>query len=216
MAPEWTDPAGVPIDAILLGGRRADTVPLVTEAKNWRQGTFLGSAMGSEKTAAAAGAVGKLRRDPMAMLPFCGYHMADYFRHWLEVGRAGGADESAWGTMPRLFYVNWFRKDADGRFIWPGFGDNSRVLKWIFERCAGRSEARETPIGYVPTPEALDTSGLKLTDAEMEALLSVDPEEWEEELQDIDLHYTQFGDRLPEALRDELAELKRLFSKVKR
>ena len=143
-APEWDDPAGVPIDAILFGGRRSEVVPLVHEAFDWEHGTFLGSIMASETTAAAAGAVGKLRRDPMAMLPFCGYHMGDYFAHWLEIGRREGAQ------LPKIFYVNWFRKDEDGRWLWPGYGENSRVLAWVFGRVAGTADARETPIGYVP------------------------------------------------------------------
>ena len=145
IAPEWEDPAGVPIDAILLGGRRATTIPLVHEAFDWEHGVFLGATMSSETTAAAAGKVGQLRFDPFAMLPFCGYNMADYFEHWLEIGRRGDA-----AKLPRIFYVNWFRKDADGRFLWPGFGENSRVLEWVFRRCAGDADAHETPIGLVP------------------------------------------------------------------
>ena len=152
----------MPIDAILFGGRRAANVPLVNEAFDWEYGTFLGSIMSSEKTAAAAGKVGELRRDPMAMLPFCGYNMGDYWQHWLNVGQKAGAD------LPKVFYVNWFRKSPDGRFIWPGFGENSRVLKWIFQRCEGTADAQQTPIGNLPTPGAIDTEGLKVSDADVE------------------------------------------------
>src|SRR5512145_157870 len=168
IAPEWEDPEGVPISAILFGGRRATVVPLVTEARDWRHGTFLGSIIASEKTAAANGKVGELRRDPMAMLPFCGYNMADYWAHWLSIGRTRGA------RLPRIFYVNWFRKDARGRFLWPGFGDNSRVLQWVFERCAGRASGRETPIGTLPTPGDLELFGLTLRDDALDELLRVD------------------------------------------
>ncbi len=215
IAPEWEDPAGVPIDAILFGGRRATTVPLVTEARSWQAGTFLGSIMASEKTAAAAGKIGELRRDPMAMLPFCGYHMGDYFGHWLEMGKRGGAEGERFGNMPRIFYVNWFRKDANGRFLWPGYGENSRVLKWIFDRCEGRVEAQDTPIGYVPTPTALDTTGLNITEADLKALLTVDAEQWLQEIPSIREHYAQFGDRLPQALRDELDALEQRLKQAK-
>ena len=156
IAPEWEDPKGVPIDAILFGGRRATVVPLVVEALNWLHGTFLGSIMASEKTAAAAGKIGDLRRDPMAMLPFCGYHMGDYFAHWLKMGEKGGA------KMPKIFYVNWFRKNGDGKFMWPGYAENSRVLKWIFERCDGTAKAVDTPIGKLPAEGSLDVNGLKI------------------------------------------------------
>jgi phosphoenolpyruvate carboxykinase (GTP) len=206
-APEWSDPGGVPISAILFGGRRASTVPLVTEAFDWQQGVFLGSIMSSETTAAAAGAVGKLRRDPFAMLPFCGYNMADYFGHWLSIGKATDSSK-----LPRLFYVNWFRKDADGRFLWPGFGENSRVLAWIVERTAGRGEVVETPIGNVPAPGAIDTTGLDIDPADMEALLRVDPGEWRTELPLVAEHFARFGDRLPHALADELDALERRLS----
>ncbi len=209
LAPEYDDPQGVPIDAILFGGRRATTVPLIAEAMSWRHGTFLGSIMSSEKTAAAAGKVGEVRRDPMAMLPFCGYHMGDYFGHWLRMGEKGGATGGDWGTMPRIFYVNWFRKNADGKFIWPGFGENSRVLKWVGQRCAGeRAGAAETLIGRVPTPADLDVDGLDLSDADLDKLLEVDPDEWLHEIPTIEEHFAQFGDRLPEGLREELAALK--------
>jgi phosphoenolpyruvate carboxykinase (GTP) len=202
VAPEWEDPAGVPISAILFGGRRRTTVPLVTEAYNWRHGVFLGSIMGSETTAAATGAVGALRRDPFAMLPFCGYHMADYFAHWLALGDA--ADES---KLPRLYYVNWFRKDADGNFLWPGFGENSRVLAWITERCAGAADARDTAIGRVPAETSFPLDGLDLAPGALDVLLAVDEDEWRAELPSIEEHYAQFGDRLPQTLHDELDEL---------
>ncbi len=208
IAPEWEDPKGVPISAILFGGRRATNVPLVTEARDWAHGTFLGSIMGSEKTAAAAGKVGELRRDPMAMLPFCGYNMADYLTHWLEMGKKGG------DKMPRLFYVNWFRKGPDGKFIWPGFGENSRVLKWIVERCAGKAEVVETPIGNLPTKQSLDVAGLSLSDEDLETLLSVDAEGWLAEIPSIREHYAQFGDRMPKALIEQLDALESRLQQV--
>ena len=203
IAPNWEDPAGVPIDAFLFGGRRASVVPLVAEAIDWEHGVFLGSIMGSEKTAAAAGKVGELRFDPMAMLPFCGYDMARYFQHWLETGRREGA------VLPKIFMVNWFRKDDDGNFLWPGFGENSRVLAWIFERCDGESEAVETPIGLVPAKDALDVSGLDLSEDALEQLLEVDPEEWKVQLPQIHQHYAQFGGTLPDELRAQLDALER-------
>jgi phosphoenolpyruvate carboxykinase (GTP) len=212
VAPEWEDPAGVPISAILFGGRRATTVPLVTEAYNWRHGVFLGSIMGSETTAAAAGAVGDLRRDPFAMLPFCGYHMGDYFAHWLSIG-----EQTADDLLPKLFYVNWFRKGADGKFLWPGYGDNSRVLAWVFDRCedaAGTAGATDTAIGRLPSAGALATEGLDLPAGALDELLTVDAEAWRAELPSIETHYERFGDRLPQALRDELDALaKRLADK---
>jgi phosphoenolpyruvate carboxykinase (GTP) len=204
IAPEWEDPAGVPISAILFGGRRSSVVPLITEAFNWQHGVFLGSIMASETTAAAAGAVGKLRRDPFAMLPFCGYNMADYFTHWLKLGR-----EADPAKLPRLFYVNWFRKGDDGKFLWPGYGENSRVLEWVFERCADRGEAVETPIGYLPTPGAIPRSGLDVAPEAMAELLKVDSEEWRNELQSIHAHYQNLGDRVPTELFDELADLEK-------
>jgi phosphoenolpyruvate carboxykinase (GTP) len=204
IAPEWEDPDGVPISAILFGGRRATNVPLVTEAFSWRHGVFLGSIMSSEKTAAAAGKVGELRFDPFAMLPFCGYNMGDYFGHWLEIGAATNDDR-----LPKLFWVNWFRKGDDGSFLWPGFGDNSRVLKWVLERVAGTGEAVDTPIGRVPTPEALDTTGLDLDDAALARLLDVDAESWRQEVPLIEDHYQFIGERLPDELRDELRELEK-------
>ena len=200
--PNWENPKGVPISAILFGGRRATTVPLVFEAFNWQHGTFIGSIASSERTAAAAGTVGELRRDPMAMLPFCGYNMGDYFAHWLEMGGKTDADK-----LPRIFYVNWFRKDADGGWLWPGFGENSRVLKWIVERISGKGEAVETPIGYLPASDAIDTSGLEVTEAQMTELLHVDTEEWLNEIQSIREHYERFEDKLPEALSEELEAL---------
>ena len=204
IAPEWESPEGVPISAILFGGRRSTVVPLVTEAFDWQHGVFLGSIMASETTAAAAGAVGKLRRDPFAMLPFCGYNMADYFSHWLEIGQNGDPDK-----LPRLFYVNWFRKGADGKFLWPGYGDNSRVLEWVFERCAGRGEALETPIGLLPTSESIPTEGLDVTDAEMNELLRVDVEGWRQEVPLIAEHYEKLGRRVPETLHEQLAKLEK-------
>ena len=200
--PNWENPNGVPISAILFGGRRATTVPLVFEAFNWQHGTFIGSIASSERTAAAAGTVGELRRDPMAMLPFCGYNMGDYFAHWLEMGEKTEADK-----LPRIFYVNWFRKDADGGWLWPGFGENSRVLKWIVERISGKSEAVETPIGYLPASGAIDTSGLDVTEQQMDELLNVDIDEWLNEIQSIREHYERFEDKLPKVLSDELKAL---------
>ncbi len=204
IAPEWEDPKGVPISAILFGGRRASVVPLVTEAFNWQHGTFLGSIMGSETTAAAAGKVGQLRRDPFAMLPFCGYHMGDYFAHWLRIGAAGDP-----AKLPRLYYVNWFRQNDKGEFLWPGYGENSRVLKWVFERVNGGGGAVETPIGNLPTPGALDTDGLDIAPGTLEGLLKVDTEGWLAELPLIRKHYESFGDRLPAGLTKELNELEK-------
>jgi phosphoenolpyruvate carboxykinase (GTP) len=201
IAPEWEDPKGVPIDAILFGGRRATVVPLVTEAGDWQQGTFLGSIMASEKTAAAAGKIGEVRRDPMAMLPFCGYNMGDYFAHWLKMGDKGG------DKMPKVFYVNWFRKSPEGKFLWPGYAENSRVLKWIFERCNGTAQAVDTPIGKVPAEGALDTEGLDIEADNLKNLLKVDVDAWKAELPLIKEHFAIFGDNLPEGLKDELAAL---------
>jgi phosphoenolpyruvate carboxykinase (GTP) len=203
IAPEWEDPKGVPISAILFGGRRAGVVPLVHEARDWTHGTFIGSIMGSEKTAAAAGKVGELRRDPMAMLPFCGYNMADYWAHWLRIGERAGAQ------LPRIYYVNWFRKDAEGRFVWPGFGDNSRVLKWIFERCEGTAKGKDTPIGIVPGNGELDVSGLDLPKDTVDGILKVDVKEWLAEAPRIREYYARFGDRVPAALHKQLDDLER-------
>jgi phosphoenolpyruvate carboxykinase (GTP) len=203
IAPEWEDPNGVPIDAILFGGRRATVVPLVNEARDWQHGTFLGSIISSEKTAAAAGKIGELRRDPMAMLPFCGYNMGDYWAHWLKIGKRKGA------KLPKLFYVNWFRKGEDGGFLWPGYSENSRVLKWIFERCEGTAKAVETPIGNLPAPHSIDTSGLAgVSPEDLARLLRVELEGWLTEVPMIAEHFDQFGDRLPQELRDELRALK--------
>jgi phosphoenolpyruvate carboxykinase (GTP) len=204
IAPEWEDPRGVPISAILFGGRRRGTVPLVTEAFDWRHGVFLGSIMASETTAAQAGAVGNLRFDPMAMLPFCGYHMGDYFAHWLRLGAAHDSSR-----LPRIFFVNWFRRDDAGRFLWPGFGENSRVLKWIFERLRGEAPARRTPIGLLPTPEALDMRGLAVADGDLRTLLDVDEDGWRAAIPLIRAHYATFGDRLPRELADSLDSLAR-------
>jgi phosphoenolpyruvate carboxykinase (GTP) len=203
IAPEWDDPKGVPISAILFGGRRASATPLVTEAFDWKHGVFLASNVASEGTAAAENKVGELRRDPFAMLPFCGYNMGDYFSHWLDMGES--AEDPT--RLPRIYFVNWFRKDENGKFVWPGFGDNSRVLKWIAERLDGKADARPTPIGNLPTPASLDTSGLSLTDKQLELLLSVDAEVWKEEASLIPAFYERFGDRLPQRLWDEFDSL---------
>ncbi|MBI4964939.1 MAG: phosphoenolpyruvate carboxykinase (GTP) [Desulfomonile tiedjei] len=210
IAPEWEEPNGVPIDAILFGGRRATVVPLVTEAFDWRHGTFLGSIISSETTAAAAGKVGQLRRDPMAMLPFCGYHMGDYFAHWLRIG--AGADPN---KLPRIYYVNWFRQNAKGEFLWPGYGENSRVLEWIFERVNGGDKSIDTPIGRLPAPGTLDLDDLNLSQEALEELLNVDVEGWLAEIPSIKEHYAKFGDRLPQGLRDELAKLEERLLKAK-
>jgi phosphoenolpyruvate carboxykinase (GTP) len=196
IAPEWEDPAGVPISAILFGGRRRTTVPLVTEAYDWEHGVFLGSIMASETTAAQAGAVGKLRFDPMAMLPFCGYNFADYFAHWLNIGKASNPE-----ALPKIFFVNWFRRDEDGRFLWPGFGENSRVLKWVFERVNGTVDATDTAIGRLPAEGSLDTDGLEIDEADLEAILSVDEAGWREAIPQIREHFNQFGDLLPATLQ---------------
>ena len=205
LAPEYNDPRGVPIDAILFGGRRKTTVPLVTEARDWVHGVYLGATLSSETTAAAVGAVGVVRRDPMAMLPFLGYHAGDYFQHWLDMAKGASGDEA---KLPRIFYVNWFRRGDDGRFLWPGFGENSRVLKWIAERLDERGAAVETPIGHVPTPWALDLTGLDISAADMEAVLRVDPAEWEAELAQVAEWFTRFGDKLPAVLWSELDALR--------
>ena len=204
IAPEWEDPEGVPISAILFGGRRASAVPLVTEAFDWRHGVFLASNVASEGTAAAENRVGELRRDPFAMLPFCGYNMGDYFAHWLKLGA-----ERPDVALPRIYFVNWFRKDAHGRFIWPGFGENSRVLKWIVERLEGTGIARETPIGWVPERGALDVDGLGLSNEQLEVLLTVDRDTWLEESALIPEAYARFGDRMPEDLWQEYEDLRR-------
>lgn len=202
IAPEWEDPAGVPIDAILFGGRRANTIPLVFQSKSWDHGVFLGSIMASETTAAAAGAVGNLRRDPFAMLPFCGYNFGDYFAHWLTFAKKYGE-----ASLPKIFYVNWFRKGDDGRWLWPGYGENSRVLEWVFERSAGRGEAIDTAIGYVPTPNAIDRQGLAVSDQDMRELLAVNADEWRAEVPLIREHLAQFKSRTPDRLKELTNEL---------
>jgi phosphoenolpyruvate carboxykinase (GTP) len=207
IAPEWEDPRGVPIDAILFGGRRASAVPLVTEAFDWEHGVFMGSTVASEGTAAAETAIGELRRDPFAMLPFCGYNMGDYFAHWLSMA---GKTEAA--KLPRIYFVNWFRKGADGKFVWPGFGDNSRVLKWIAERLDGEAGAVDTPVGRTPDRASLDLSGLDLSDSDLSTLLDVDAEVWTEEAALIPAFFERFGERLPAALWAQHAALTRRLS----
>jgi phosphoenolpyruvate carboxykinase (GTP) len=202
MAPEWEDPAGVPIDAFLFGGRRSTVVPLVHEAFDWEHGVFLGATMASETTAAAAGAVGKLRRDPFAMLPFCGYNMGDYFAYWLAIGR-----EHDRTKLPRIFYVNWFRKGSDGHFLWPGFGENSRILEWVFRRCQGRAEAIDTPIGRLPAAGSLNLEGAAVSSEALDELLRVDPAEWRDELPSIREHLATFGAELPDELHRQLEAL---------
>ena len=208
ISPEFDNPNGVPISAIIFGGRRAKTAPLVYQSRDWQHGVFVGSTMASETTAAAAGAVGVVRRDPMAMLPFCGYHMGDYFQHWLDMGKKLG------DKAPKIFNVNWFRTDDEGHFIWPGFGDNMRVLNWIVDRCEGKADAVETPIGYEPKPEDIDVDGLEgVTVDTVRGLLSVDRDLWKEEVAGIKEFYTKFGDKLPHELKDELATLEANLSK---
>ncbi len=203
IAPEWEDPNGVPISAILVGGRRPTTIPLVHESFSWEHGVFMGSIMGSEITAAAiSDNIGKVRRDPFAMLPFIGYHVGDYLQHWLDVGA-----KSEEGKLPKIFYVNWFRKDKDGKFLWPGYGENSRVLKWIFERVSGEGKAVKTPIGYMPTPDAIDTTGLDITEETMAELLKVNKDEWLKEVQSIREHYASYGEKVPKALIAQLDAL---------
>ncbi|MFN8161027.1 MAG: phosphoenolpyruvate carboxykinase (GTP) [Solirubrobacterales bacterium] len=204
IAEEWEDPAGVPIDAFLFGGRRSTVVPLVREAFDWEHGVFLGAMMSSETTAAAAGEIGKLRHDPFAMLPFCGYHMGDYFSHWVGLGAKADA-----ARLPRIFYVNWFRKGSDGRFLWPGYGENSRVLEWIFRRCEGTAEAVETPIGLVPAEGSIDTEGLEVSAEDMAELLAVEAADWRKELPAIHQHFARFGRHLPDELHVQLADLER-------
>jgi phosphoenolpyruvate carboxykinase (GTP) len=208
IAPEWEDPAGVPISAMLFGGRRSTVVPLVTEALDWEHGVFLGSVMGSEKTAAAAGTVGELRFDPFAMLPFCGYNMADYFAHWLKIGKQTDPEK-----LPKIFYVNWFRKDEQGRFLWPGYGENSRVLAWVFARCAGHGAAVDTPIGIMPPvgPDGLDTTNLDISEEDITELLRVNVEEWKAQLPHFHEHLGKF-DRLPQELQEQLKALEQRLS----
>jgi phosphoenolpyruvate carboxykinase (GTP) len=209
IAPDWEDPQGVPVDAMLFGGRRSTVVPLIHEAFDWEHGVFLGAQMSSETTAAAAGEVGKLRRDPFAMLPFCGYHMADYWAHWLKIGRREAA------VLPKIFYVNWFRKDLEsGRFLWPGFGENSRVLEWVFRRCDDAAEARDTPIGRVPTVDSLNTDGLDLADDQLEQILAVDAEQWKTEIPPIREFFDKFGERLPREVAAQLDALEERLNKA--
>ena len=206
IADEWEDPKGVPISAFLFGGRRPSTLPLVYQSKSWEHGVFIGATVGSEVTAATLDVkVGTVRRDPFAMLPFCGYNMGDYFGHWLEIGRKGAAQ----GKLPKIFCVNWFRKSAEGKFMWPGFGDNSRVLAWIFARCSGKGEFKDTAIGIMPTEAAIDRTGIEneVTEADLAELLKVDVEGWKRELEMIKEHFAKFGDRLPEELKKQLAGL---------
>jgi len=203
LAPEYNDPQGVPISAILFGGRRNTTIPLVTESRDWVNGTFMGAALSSETTAASTGKIGVVRRDPMAMLPFIGYDAGDYLNHWLTVGESADA-----AKLPKIFYVNWFRRDSDGKFLWPGFGENSRVLKWVVERLEGRANATETPIGYVPNMESLDTDGLDMTQEQIQAALHVSKQEWAAEIPQIHAWFDKFGDTLPAQLLTELDGLK--------
>jgi phosphoenolpyruvate carboxykinase (GTP) len=202
IAPEWEDPAGVPIDAFLFGGRRASVVPLVAEASDWEHGVFMGATMAVETTAAASGEVGRLRFDPMAMLPFCGYHMGDYFKYWIDFG----ADDHE--GLPKIFLVNWFRKDGDGNFIWPGYGENSRVLAWIFRRCNGEGEVRETPVGMVPAEGELDTDGLGVSAENLRLLLEPDLDGVRDQLPQLEEHLARFGDRLPAEFRSQLEALR--------
>jgi phosphoenolpyruvate carboxykinase (GTP) len=205
IAPEWEDPNGVPISAILVGGRRPSTVPLVHESFDWNHGVFMGSIMGSEITAATiSDDIGKVRRDPFAMLPFIGYHVCDYLQHWLEMGAKTTADK-----LPKIFYVNWFRKDKEGNWLWPGFGENSRVLKWIVERVSGEGKAVETPIGYMPTVDAIDTDGLDISGEAMQELLSVNREEWLKEVESIREHYASYGEKMPKELYSQLEALEK-------
>jgi phosphoenolpyruvate carboxykinase (GTP) len=206
IAPTWEDPQGVPISALIFGSRRTRVIPLVFEAFDWRHGVFLGSAMSTETTAAITGQVGVVRRDPMAMLPFCGYNMADYFSHWLEMG-------PRLSRPPRIFRVNWFRRDAEGRFLWPGYGENMRVLEWIVERVRGTARAQETPVGYVPAPADVDTRGLDMPEARLREALRADADEWLPALDDLETFYRQFGSRLPSAVTDALADTRRRFGR---
>lgn len=205
--PAWQDPKGVPISAILFGGRRSSVVPLVSEAFDWQHGVFLGATISSETTAAAAGEIGKLRHDPFAMLPFCGYHMGDYFQHWLNMGQKTSSDK-----LPKIYYVNWFRKGENGKFLWPGFGENSRVLKWIFERTTGAGQAVETPIGRLPQKGALDISGLSISQETMQELFAVDSSSWKKEIEELDQYFKIFGHKLPQPIKGELQKLQKRLS----
>ncbi len=207
LSPEFENPNGVPISAFVFGGRRAKLTPLVYQSKSWNNGVFVGSIMGSETTAAATGAVGVVRRDPMAMLPFCGYNMGDYWKHWIEIGKTLDPDKA-----PKIFNVNWFRKDENDDFIWPGFGDNLRVLDWIIDRCEGKVDAQETPIGYLPYAKDINLEGLDMTEEQLNAILDVDKDAWAEEFAGVDELYAKFGDRLPQELADELASVRAAFN----
>ena len=203
IAPNWEDPAGVPIEAILFGGRRATNVPLVTESFDWEHGVFMGATVSSEMTAAAVGGVGQLRRDPFAMLPFCGYNMADYWGHWLKIGSF--TDES---KLPRIYAVNWFRKDANGKFLWPGFGDNARVLDWIIRRLEGDADAVDTPIGRIPANGELPLGGANVTDEQLAELFAIDPVTWSAEADLTEEYFAKFGDRVPQELQGQLTALR--------
>ena len=203
ISPEFENPQGVPISAFIFGGRRTKLTPLVYQSKSWNHGVFVGSVMGSETTAAATGAVGVIRRDPMAMLPFCGYNMGDYWKHWIEIGQTLDPDKA-----PKIFNVNWFRKDDEGNFLWPGFGDNMRVLDWIVDRCEGKVDAQETAIGYLPYAKDINREGLDMTEEQLDKILDVDKDAWEEELKGVEELYAKFGDHLPKELADELATVK--------
>jgi phosphoenolpyruvate carboxykinase (GTP) len=207
ISPKWEAPEGVPISAFIFGGRRARVAPLVYESFDWQHGVFVGSTMASETTAAATGDVGVTRRDPMAMLPFCGYNMADYFGHWLEMGKKIP-------KPPKIFHVNWFRKGANGKFLWPGYGENVRVLKWILERVEGRGAAQETPIGYVPAKGGLTLDGLKIPSDALDELLRVNPADWENEMDDSKQFLSKFGARLPKEIREEQEKLVRRFGRL--
>ena len=207
ISPEFENPQGVPVDAIVFGGRRAKCAPLVYQSRDWQHGTFVGATMASETTAAAAGAVGVVRRDPMAMKPFVGYNMATYWSHWLEMGKKLG------DKAPKIFHVNWFRKDDEGHFMWPGFGDNMRVLLWILDRCAGKVDADEVAIGYVPKAGDIDITGLEDENIDMQGLLAIDKQVWLEDVKNIEEYFAQFGDKLPKEMADELEKLKANLSK---
>ncbi len=199
---EWENPNGVPISAIIFGGRRSQVVPLVTEAFDWNHGVFMGASVSSEMTAAAAGELGKLRHDPFAMLPFCGYHMGDYFNHWIRMGALTEAHK-----LPRIFYVNWFRKGEKGEYLWPGYGENSRVLKWVFDRVKGGNSVVETPIGYVPRPEALDLTELDISKETVQTLFKVDKEDWLKEIEGLRQYFKIFGSKLPVQISEQLDTL---------
>jgi phosphoenolpyruvate carboxykinase (GTP) len=207
MDPKWEDPQGVPISAIIFGGRRSSVVPLTYQSFNWQHGVFLGASMSSERTAAAEGTAGELRHDPFAMLPFCGYHMGEYFGHWLSMPKRAKP-----ANLPKIFFVNWFKK-KDGKFLWPGFGENSRILKWVYERCDGAPSAIETPIGYVPKPGAIDLKGLNIPEENLKELFRVDNEDWKKEADELQDYFKIFGDKFPDALNKELQGLRQRLAK---